>query len=69
MKLTGFFYGEKIEITCEKPICCDTLQLKLSDTLDIVNKEGCPENCEFVIRYPDAEEPFFTCDIQLDEEV
>jgi len=62
IELNGMICGKKFEIKCESNVVCMVFQSRLQDLIDVQSKEGCPENCEYVVRKPEDKPPF-VCDI------
>lgn len=60
--LKARIYGKEIKVECEDIHVCAAFQSRLLDLLDVYSKEGCPTNCQYVIRKPE-DDPIFVCDI------
>lgn len=65
--LKGLIYGKKIKVECEDIHVCAAFQSKVHDLLDVYSKEGCPLDCEYVIRKSE-DNPVFICDVITTEE-
>lgn len=58
IKLKGTIFAKKFELKCENNYVCMVFQSKLQNLIDIISKEGCPKNCEYVVRKPEDNPTF-----------
>lgn len=62
--LKCLIYGKSIKIECENEDVCAVFQYRLNDVLDVreCDKNGCPENCKYIVR-EEGDDPFFICNV------
>lgn len=67
IKLNGMICGKKFEMKCEDNTVCMVFQTRLRDLMDIQLKEGCPEDCIYVVRKQE-DNPYFICNVLIKKE-
>jgi len=45
MEIYGYIAGKKIHFEFEDPLSCYTTLTRTADWIDVVERKGCPENC------------------------